>query len=243
MFGPAWSPGRFIGGPCKAREYLTLKPNRRTLGAVQFPKQCAAELEKLQPGAVPENLRQLLAKRRGREYYEGLLAGYAHAPQVAQLIELVASSAGRERWRPLELRYHDRCVVIDGRMRQLAPANFAFYAVMVRRRLGVCAADRRNFVAWDTEGLAHEYLCEYRRLAHFLDGNRERVEARLDRYGVERQWFEERKCRVNRAVRPLGEWTGRDYGIVSRGRRPNTCSGVIVDPCCIRISLPAVHAR
>ena len=207
-----------------------VKSNRRTLGTVRFPSQCAAELEKLQPDAVPENLRRLLAKRRGREYYEGLLAGYAHGPRVAQLIELAASNAGRERWRPLELRYDDRRVVIGGEMRQLAPADFAFYAVMVRRRLGA-----HNFVTWDTKGLAREYRREYRRLAHCLDGNRERVEARLDRYGVERQWFDERKCKVNRAVRPLGEWTGRDYGIVSRGRRPNTCSGVIVDPRCIRI--------
>ena len=204
-----------------------VKCNHRT---VRLPKHCAAELEKLQRDAVPLDLRQLLAKPRGREYYEGLLAGYAHAPRVAQLIELVASNAGGERWRPLELRYHDRHVVIDGEMRQLAPADFAFYAVMVRRRL-----DAQNFVTWDAEGFAHEYLCEYRRLAHLLAGNRERVEARLVRYGVERQWFEERKCKVNRAIRPLGEWTGRDYGIVSRGRRPNTCSGVIVDPCCIRI--------
>lgn len=207
-----------------------VKSNRRTLGTVRFPRQCAAELEKLQPDAVPDNLRRLLAKRRGREYYEGLLAGYAHGPRVAQLIELVAPNASRERWRPLELRYHDRRVVIGGKMRQLAPADFAFYAVMARRRV-----DAHNFVTWDTEGFAREYLCEYRRLAHILDGNRERVEARLDRYGVERQWFEERKCKVNRTVRPLGEWTGRDYGIVSRGRRPNTCSGVIVDPRCIRI--------
>lgn len=207
-----------------------VKSNHRTLGTVRLPRHCAAELEKLPRDAVPSNLRQLLAKRRGREYYEGLLAGYAHAPRVAQLIELVASNAGRERWRPLELRYHDRRVAIDREMRQLAPADFAFYAVMVRRRIHA-----RNFVTWDTAGLAREYLREYRRLAHLLDGNRERVEARLDRYGVERQWFEERKCKVNRAVRPLGEWTGRDYGIVSRGRRPNTRSGVIVDPRCIRI--------
>lgn len=207
-----------------------MKSNHRTLGTARFPRRCAAELEKLQPDAVPDNLRRLLAKRRGREYYEGLLAGYAHGPGVAQLIELVALNAGRKRWRPLELRYHDRQVVIDGEMRQLAPADFAFYAVMVRRRF-----DARNFVTWDTAGFAHEYLCEYRRLAHLLDGNRERVEARLDRDGVERQWFEERKCKVNRIVRPLGEWTGRDYGIVSRGRRPNTRSGIIVDPRCIRI--------
>ena len=207
------------------------RQNRRTPGAVRLAgRQWAAELEKLQLDVVPENLRQPLVKRRGREYYEGLLAGYAYAPRVARLIESVASNAGRERWRPLELRYHDRRVVIDGKMRQLAPADFAFYAVMVRRRI-----DARNFVTWDTEGFVREYLREYRRLAHLLDGNRERVEARLDRYGVERQWFEERKCKVNRAVRPLGEWTGRDYGIVSRGRRPNTCSGVIVAPRCIRI--------
>ena len=200
--------------------------------------QWAAELEKLRPDAVPRDLQPLLTAHRSPEYYEGLLLGYAHKPRVARLIELAASNAsndgpsttGQARWRPIDLRCHDRRLVIGPETRRLPPADFAFYVVMMRRR-----AAARAFVTWDTEGLAEEYLQEYRRLAHSLDGNRERVEARLHRYGIERPWFEERKCKVNRAVRPLGDWTGRDYGIVSRGKRPNTCSGVIVDPRCIRI--------
>lgn len=207
-----------------------MKSDRRTLGVVPRAGQCAAELQSLHRDAVPAELRPLLAKRRGREYYEGLLLGYTHASRVARLIEWAASNEGRFRWRPLELRHDERRVVIDGRARRLAPADFAFYAVMVRRRL-----DARGFVTWHTEGFAEEYLGEYRRLADGLNGNRERVEARLDHHGVERQWFEERKCRVNRAVRALAEGTGCDYGIVSRGRRPDTRSGVIVARGRIRI--------
>lgn len=207
-----------------------MKSDRRPPGTAGRARRRAAELETLQRDAVPADLRPLLAKRRSREYYEGLLVGYAHAPRVARLIELAASNGDGEGWSTLELRHHDRRIVIAGKARQLAPADFAFYAVMVRRRL-----DARDFVTWSTEGLAEEYLREYRQLADCLDGNRERVEARLGRHGLERQWFEERKCRVNRAVRPLGEATGCDYGIVSRGRRPNTRSGVVVERGRIRI--------
>ena len=207
------------------------KSNRRTRRTTRLEERGAAEFDRLRRAVPSADLRRLLAGGRGAEYYEGLLVGCVYAPRIARLIELAASNdRPRRRWRRLDLRYSDRRIVIDGETRQLAPADFAFYALMVRRRL-----DARGFVTWNTEGLAQEYLCEYRRLADSLDGNRERVEARLERYGVERQWFEERKCKANRAVRALGEWTGCDYRIVSRGARPNTRSGVIVDPGCIRV--------
>ena len=207
------------------------KTNRRPRRTMRLAQRGAAELDRLRRAVVPADLARLLAGGRGADFFEGLLVGCVYAPRVARLIEFAASNGGaRARWRRLELRYPRRRVVIDGEARQLAPADFAFYALMVRRRL-----DARGFVTWNTEGLAQEYLCEYRRLADSLDGNRERVEARLERYGVERQWFEERKCKVNRAVRQLGGWTGCDYRIVSRGARPNTRSGVIVDPGCIRV--------
>ncbi len=209
------------------------KQNRRARPTVRPADRGAAELEQLRQAAAPADLGRLLAVLaggRGAEYYEGLLVGCVYAPRVAKLIELVASNDSPPRWRRLELRYADRHVVIDGKARQLAPADFAFYALMVRRRL-----DARGFVTWNTEGLAQEYLLEYRRLAAPLDGNRERVEARLKRDGVERQWFEERKCKVNRVMRALGDWTRCEYRIVSRGERPNTRSGVIVDPRCIRV--------
>ena len=205
------------------------KSNRRTRRTVRLADRGAAEVEQLRRAAVPADLGRLLAGGRGAEYYEGLLVGCVYAPRVAKLIELMTSNDVEPRWRRLELRYADRHVVIDGEARQLAPADFAFYALMVRRRI-----DARGFVTWNTAGLAHEYLTEYRRLADSLNGNRERLEARLERDGIERQWFEERKCKVNRAVRPLGGWTGCDYRIVSRGARPNTRSGVVVDPGCIR---------
>ena len=204
--------------------------NRRTRRTMQPAGRGAAELDRFRRAVLPADLARLLAAGRGADYWEGLLVGCVYAPRVARLIEFAASNDGPPRWRRLELRYPRRHVVIGGGACQLAPADFAFYAFMVRRRL-----DARGFVTWNTEGLAGDYLCEYRRLADPLDGNRERVEARLERYGVERQWFEERKCKVNRAVRQLGGWTGCDYRIVSRGARPNTRSGVIVDPGCIRI--------
>ena len=207
-----------------------VKSNHGAPGSRRLAGRHAAELKGLRRDKVPADLRPLLAGPGSAEYYEGLLVGFAHAPRVARLIEYVAANAGRTRWEPIELRYRDRRVVIGRETRRLPPADLAFYAVLLRRRL-----EARGFVTWDTEGLAREYLREYRRLAPCLDGNRERVEARLARHGVERAWFEERKSKVNRAIRPVGAWTGCDYGIVSRGRRPNTRSGVIVEPHRIRI--------
>ena len=206
-----------------------MKLNSYPVLAAWLTRQYAAELKKLDRDAVPADLRELLPPDRSHEYCEGLVTGGAHAPRIARLIELVAPKDGGTRWQPLELRYSDRRVVIGGETRRLAPADFAFYAVVVRRRVNA-----REFVKWDTEGLAEEYLREYRRVTHCLDGNRERVVCSF-RNGVERQWFEERKCKVNRAIRSFGEWPGCDYKIVSKGTRPNTYSGVIVDQSCIRI--------
>ena len=58
-----------------------------------------------------------------------------------------------------------------GEVVPLPPAILAFYALMARRRLKGMHAAR-----WDTEGLAQQYLAEYRRIAGDLSGDLERVE-------------------------------------------------------------------
>ena len=181
-------------------------------------------------------MREMLPMDAGREHYEAWLTGVALALQVtgrhrAALHDLMVSLAGSKvQWRPLELRYSDRRVIIGGREQCLPAADFAFYAVMVRRRL-----EGRDFVSWDVDDFRTEYKREYRKVTRRMCGNRERVENGSINGSVERPWFEVRKSNVNRVIRPFSEWPGEDYGIVTRGRKPNTRSGVIVDPRWIRI--------
>lgn len=118
-----------------------------------------------------------------------------------------------------------RRVTAGGETVTLPAAEFAFYAFLARRRAAGGA-----FVEWRTPGIATAYLAEYRRTADELSGNLERVEQRLA-HGAEKAWFEERKAKVNRAIRDqLGESLGRIYAIVSEGARPDTRYGLRVDP-------------
>ena len=192
-------------------------------------KRYAAELKKLDRRTVPSPLRKLFLDERSQEYYEGLLNGYAHARSLGELIALVAPMRPARR-RSLELFYGRHTVVVGGRKLQLRPADFAFYGVMARRRLA-----GRGFVAWDTPELDREYLHEYRRVLPEWNGNRDKVEKKLKRDGVEQQWFDERKSNVNRAILSLGELFGVDYRIVSKGARPNTRYGLALRRSCISI--------
>ena len=120
-------------------------------------------------------------------------------------------------------------LIVGGDSVRLRPADFAFYAVLARRRV-----DGRGFVNHRTPDLAGEYLREYARAtARTTDRwapNIERVRRRL-RNGADRQWFEQRKARVNHVLRTtLGAWLGRPYQIGAEGRRPDTRFGLLVDP-------------
>ena len=142
---------------------------------------------------------------------------------------------GAERTEPdspaaaLELHLRARRLTAGGETVRLPPADFAFYAVMARRR-----AHGRDFVNHRTPNFAEEYLREYARVtAASRDHNAVRVFRSL-RSGVDHEWFEQRKARVNRILRiALGAWLARPYQIGSRGRRPDTSFGLFVDPAAI----------
>ena len=155
--------------------------------------------------------------------------------------------AVRVRERPdrpdIVLSYRHRRITAAGRRVPLPPADFAFYAVAVRR-----AAAGRDFVSYRTPGLAREYLEEYRRVTdEYGDaGKRDRVARRVN--GLEdallkrnehmryRNWFSERKAKVNAAIRThLGDGIGRLYEITSRNSRPKTVFGLEIEPAGIRI--------
>ena len=116
----------------------------------------------------------------------------------------------------------------------LAPAILAFYALMARRRLKGMHAAR-----WDTEGLAQQYLPEYRRIAGELSGDLERIEQALAD-GMTQEYFEQRKSRTNTALEgALGNQLAGPYLIHADGSRPRTCYGLRIAPEAIRFG--ALH--
>ena len=114
--------------------------------------------------------------------------------------------------------------------------------MMVRR-----AAAGGAFISYQTPGLAQEYLDEYQRLTdEYGDaGKRERVAARVNRLErallernqrvAYRNWFSERKAKVNRIVRTqLDDAHVRTFEISRRNGRPNTVFGLDIAPPRIR---------
>ena len=209
--------------------------------------QFASQLDGLDDrDVVVARLEELFAGDRDREFYEGLLAGYANAFSVVdqsttggrpgkELGVIVAFVAAKLlRLRPsLDLRCSRCRLAASGRDMNLPPADFAFYALLARRRTAMRGED--GFVSWDTPNLLEEYLQEYRRTTDELNGNLERVTRALrstaDEGEALRKWFEERKSRVNGAIRKdLSRELGLVYCIESEGRRPNVRSGLAIDP-------------
>ena len=82
-----------------------------------------------------------------------------------------------------------------------------------------------------TSGLTAEYLREYATVVtDKWASNAARVRRRL-RHGIDREWFEQRKARINQVLRTtLGVWLSSAYQIVGVGRRPDTRFGILVDP-------------
>lgn len=152
------------------------------------------------------------------------------------------AAAARER-PVLVLSYRHRRVTAAGETVPLRPADFAFYAVMARR-----AATGGSFISYRTPGLARDYLKEYRLITdEYADaGKRDRVARRVNalenalRHRNEhigyRNWFSERKARVNRAIRTrVHDKHGRIYEVCRRNSRPKTVFGLDIEPSRIRI--------
>ena len=196
----------------------------------EFLRQCAVELERIDRDAVPAPLTRLFSEGHGREYYVGLLFGYENASALDSLASRVASA----RRQILELRYEGRLVVIGGRKLRLPAVDFAFYAVLARRRMEGGPQPEHAFAAWDTPGLTQDFLRVYRRLTHDWDGNGNRVLRNLEKNGIERGWFDVRKSKVNGAIGSLG-LLGSACRIFSEGRPPDKLSGLTVAPDRIRI--------
>ena len=192
-------------------------------------------------------LEQSFAPNRDRRFYEGLAAGYANAYHVVrhstgrtppkELGIIAAFVAARLlHLRPdLHVRSRHCLIAASGREVRLPPADFAFYALLARRRHTL---EDNAFCSWEAPDLEQQYLSECRRTTDEFNGNLERLENALDRTfrdGLVRRWFEERKSRVNgRIEEELGRELASIYRIASEGQRPNMPSGLAIAPDGIR---------
>jgi len=122
---------------------------------------------------------------------------------------------------------------VAGERVALAPAPLAFYAMMARRRKQGLHAAR-----WDTDGIAEQYLAEYRRIVGDFSGELERVETALAD-GMSDEYFDQRKSRTNAALtKALGAQLAKPYLIQGDGKRPRTRYGLRLDPDAIRFGAP-----
>lgn len=111
----------------------------------------------------------------------------------------------------------------------LTPSVLAFYSLMARRRLRGLHAARS-----DTEGLAGQYLHEYRQIVGEMSGDLERAEKALAT-GMSMEDFDQRKSRTNTALeQALGPQLAAPYLIQGDGARPHTRYGLRIDPGSIR---------
>ncbi len=121
------------------------------------------------------------------------------------------------------------CIRAAGEVVALPPAPLAFFSLMARRRLKGLHPAR-----WDTEGLAEQYLAEYRRSVGDLSGDLERVADALAG-GMSQDWFEQRKSRTNTALEnALGPPLAQPYLIHADGGHPRTRWGLRLAPEAIR---------
>ncbi|NKN34659.1 CRISPR-associated ring nuclease Csm6 [Marichromatium bheemlicum] len=131
----------------------------------------------------------------------------------------------------LLLNIAEGAVYASGERVGMPPAQFAFYLMMAeQRRAGI------DGLRWDDDGVAHQFLRVYRRLA--VAGDVERAEAALAA-GMTKEYFEQRKTLSNAALKDvLGPQLARPYLIVRSGKRPRSRFGLQLDPEAIEIQLP-----
>lgn len=104
----------------------------------------------------------------------------------------------------------------------MRPAEMAFYLWLAERR----QAGLPSVNGMDAK--AGEILAIYKRLVGPLDGGFERASAALAAEGMTKQYFEQRKSRINRILTDtLGPSACQSYLIHSEGARPKTRFGLL----------------
>jgi CRISPR-associated protein (TIGR02584 family) len=164
---------------------------------------------RLRDGAVPERLLS------GQASFGETIAAAQRALQPAELVINLAA----------------RRIQAAGETIDLPPAPLAFLALMARRRQKGLHPAR-----WNTEGIAEQYLSEYRRIVGDHGAECERVEAALAK-GMTKDDFDQRKARTNRElIRALGSQLAAPYLIQADGARPHTRYRLTLDSGAIRFA-------
>jgi CRISPR-associated protein (TIGR02584 family) len=115
----------------------------------------------------------------------------------------------------------ERIVCGDGELR-LPPQLFAFYLWLARRRQR--GGEYQGHARY-SDDIAGEFLAEYHRLAS-ADFNDCQATGRLMAEGMPREFFEEKKARINAALRRQLGLGAATYLIVASGKRPRQRFGL-----------------
>jgi CRISPR-associated protein (TIGR02584 family) len=152
---------------------------------------------------------------------EALLRGRSSFSETVRAAQRILGPAR------LDIDPAGRAVTAGGVAIALPPAELAFYAWLARRAwkgLEPIPCPSPSLPDYPNRAYAEAYLREYRAIIGDA-GSDDRVVEGL-KYGMEKNYFERRKCRVNRR---LGEALGAEaavYQIRGYGQRPRTLYGL-----------------
>lgn len=122
----------------------------------------------------------------------------------------------------------ERAITAAGRTLRLPPSEFAFYAWMARRKLRGAEPVPCPSEGAPEPALAEEFLHEYLRADPGATA-RERTRRAL-RNGMEKNYFLERKSRVNRLLEEALGASAWAYKVQGFGKRPDTRYGLPLEP-------------
>jgi hypothetical protein len=100
---------------------------------------------------------------------------------------------------------------------QMSPQLFAWYVWMARR----CSYEalEHRYVRWTDEGIAEEFLREYRKVTGPMTHHYEKAVCLLSS-GMTQEFFQEKKARVNHRLLEVLRQDSTPYLIYATGRRP-----------------------
>jgi CRISPR-associated protein (TIGR02584 family) len=153
-----------------------------------------------------------------------LLKGRSSFSQTVQAAQRILGPAR------LQLDLRNGRMTAGGQAVVLPPAELAFYAWLARRAargLEPVPCPSPSMLKYPNQSHADAYLREYRTIIGQL-GDDERVTDGL-RYGMDRNYFERRKSRVNTMLRSQLGPGARLYEIRAFARRPSTSYGLALD--------------
>jgi CRISPR-associated protein (TIGR02584 family) len=138
-------------------------------------------------------------------------------------------AAARRSFSParLEIHFSKRSLVCGDREVTLPPQPFAWYAWMSQRRKTF--QEYGGHVGWRDDGISEEFLGVYRNVVGSMTHDYEDA-ARVLAQGMTKEFFDEKKSKVNRWLREELGLGAEPYLIQASGRRPTKRFGLSVPP-------------